>query len=221
MTSRRAATTLFLGLTAAASGAVAQPVRPWRSELTAMPFYREQQVEGPARDDRVHREGGLLLSANVTFAPLPWLEAGLVLGFDLGSSSRVAFGRVGADGRAAESARVETSWWELWAGPLVRARWRSLFAELAWAPLTMRHDPARVDLANTRGESHGLLWGTPTVAFLGALGAEVAATPRWSVVLRLNARIRYLTSRGGAALEGDQESGQMLVWPMAGASYRW
>jgi hypothetical protein len=194
---------------------------PWRAELSLMPFFREQQVEGVGRDDRVQREGGLFLFATASRDLSPWLAVGASLGFDAGSSFRATYDRPGPAGVADERARIDVGWWELWLGPSVTLRWRALFADVIWAPLTVRSDPSRTDLFNTRGENVGLFLGNPWISFALAAGAEVPLSGRAALVLRVNFRLRYTASRGGAALERDQEAGQMFLWPVAGLRLRW
>lgn len=198
------------------------PLERFRAEIALMPFHREQQIEGPARDDRVARDSGLSTLASFTFAPVRWLEAGLYLAFDAGSSRRVTYARVGPDGTAPEAALVEGGFWELWAGIVVRGRLGPAFAELGWSPLVLRDDDTRTDLANESGETDGLFMARAFLPFMASVGAEIPllSSPRLVATFRLQFRIRYLATRGGESLEGDQLFGQMHLWPYAGVGWR-
>ena len=190
-------------------------------ELAALPYVTVQQVEGPGRDDLLTRDLGVHTYASFGYAPLPWLEPALTVRFDAGRVRRAIFDRPGADGAAAPAQLVEGDWWELWVELQLRARWRWLFAEVGWAPLILRADESRVDLPNTSGDTDGVFLGSRAVAWSLGVGATVPVGERWDLVLRLSFRIRYLVDRGGEALAGDEENGQMLVWPVVGVHHHW
>jgi hypothetical protein len=202
-----------------------QESEAWRAhrldlELALFPSFTQRQIEGPGRDDVVVNEPQLALVAAATYRVLEWLEAGLYLHLDLGSSERVLFSAPDETGAAAEVARIDGAFWELWTALLVRFRYGSLFAELGWAPLMVRHDTSRTDLPNAGGDAGGLFVGSRSVAFLLGLGGRLPLMDRLDLTLRLELRIRYLVERGGEPLAGDAEFGQMSAWPFVGLAYR-
>jgi hypothetical protein len=193
---------------------------PLSLEFAALPVITVQQVEGPGRDDLLTNDVGLTTYLSAGYAVLDWLEPALTMQFDAGSVRRAVFDRPGADGTASEAQLVEGSYWELWVTLMLRARYEQLFAEVGWAPLILRHDTSRVDLPNTAGEAGGTFVGSRSIAWTLGLGGTIPLADDLDLTLRLQFRIRYLVERGGKALAGEEESGQMLVWPLVGLSWR-
>lgn len=190
-----------------------------RLELALTPTLREQQIEGPDRDDLITRSAGLALLVSAGYQLTDGFEAALVTQLDAGTVHYARFTRPGPDGPAVEEALVTGGFWELWVTLMVRARLGPVFAELGWAPLILRHDASRTDLPNASGETDGTFVGSRAVAWTLGVGGEVPLAEGLALTLRLQFRIRYLVSRGGEPLAGDEESGQMLLWPYAGLRY--
>jgi len=211
---------LLMVADSAVASELEEPPRPWTVELALFPVFTQQQIEGPARDDRVVNEAMLGVVANATYAALDWLDAGLYLHFDVGSSERTTWSRPDSSGVARVDQRIDGAFFELWAAIFARARWGPGFFELGWAPLIVRHDSSRVDLPNASGATDGDFLGSRSVAFLAAGGARVPLAERLLLTLRLELRIRYLVDRGGEPLADDEEFGQMAAWPFIGLAYR-
>ena len=190
-----------------------------RLELALMPMLREQQIEGPDRDDLVTRSAGLALLLSAGYQLTEGLEAALVTQLDAGSVRYARFTRPGPDGPAIEEALVEGGFWELWVTLMVRARLGPVFAELGWSPLILRRDASRTDLPNAAGETDGTFVGSRAVAWTLGVGGEVPLAEGLALTLRLQFRVRYLVSRGGEPLADREESGQMLLWPFVGLRY--
>lgn len=189
------------------------------TELALFPMFTQRQIEGPNRDDRLVDDGGLSTLLTVTYAPLEWLEAGIYLHFDVGSTRAAKFSRPDAQGETVETDVVEGSYWELWTVLIARARYGPAFLELGWAPLMLREDDVRDDLPNASGEIDGVFVGSRSVAFLLGIGGRVPLAERLDLTLRLEFRIRYLVERGGEALADEEEFGQMALWPYVGLGY--
>jgi len=190
-----------------------------RLECSLMPSLREQQIEGPDRDDVITRSAGVALLLGAGYHIVPWLEAGLVTQLDVGTIRYARYTRPAENQPAVPEALVEGGYWELWLSLMARAHFGPVFVELGWAPLILRHDASRTDLPNTRGETDGTFIGSRSVAWTLGLGGEVPLADDLALTLRLQFRIRYLISRGGAPLADEDESGQMLLWPYIGLRY--
>jgi hypothetical protein len=188
-------------------------------ELALFPMMTVQQIEGPARDDLITRESGLASQLSATVAVLKFLEVGVQLQLDAGGTRRALYERPGADGSAPVAQLVEGNFWEFWTMLLIRGRYGPAFAELGWAPLILRQDSARSDLANTAGANEGVLIGSRSVAWMLGLGGRIKLVRRIHLTLRLQFRIRYLIARGGEPLADDEETGQMTLWPFIGVSF--
>lgn len=190
-----------------------------RLELAIFPMVLEQQIEGPNRDDKLTQDLGLSTQISAMWIPHPNVEVGALFQMDAGRILRSQYGLVGPDGTAELRESVAGSWWELWTVLLVRGRLGPIFAEVGWAPLILRSDEVRTDLANTQGSTSGLFVGSRAVAWLLGAGGAVELGDNWQLTVRIQFRIRYLVERDGAPLAADEETGQMTVWPFIGVSY--
>jgi hypothetical protein len=189
-------------------------------EAALAPYLNQQQIEGPSRDDLLVNDVGFTSLIDFTYAPIPWLEPGILLQFDAGGTRHAQFTRPDAAGETTESQLVEGSFFELWVTLLLRGRFGPMFAELGWAPLILRNDTTRTDLPNVAGETDGVFVGSRAVAWMLAVGGAIPVRRDLDVTLRLQFRIRYLVSRGGEDLAGDEELGNMFVSPSIGVGYR-
>ncbi len=113
---------------------------------------------------------------------------------------------------------------EFWLGPLVQAQFFQtipLHLGVAHGTLALRQDAARDDLSNENGERKGHFATTPTVSwvFLSGFQVPVAALPGLSVMTQLEYRIRYYTTRGGAALVGSAVHGTQDVALLLGVHH--
>jgi hypothetical protein len=214
---RHAAAAVLLATIASSGGARAdEDWHRWHLEAALFPMLTEQQIEGPARDDKLTQDLGVSTALAFSYAPLPWLEPGLWVQLDGGRVRRAVFSRPDATGAARELDVVEGAFWELWAALAVRARFGVGFAEIGYAPLILRRDSVRVDLPNESGETGGTFEGSRSVAFLLGGGLSVPVAEHVDLTARLQFRIRYLVARGGEPLADDEESGQMALWPYVG-----
>lgn len=182
----------------------------------------EQQVKsevGSQSGDKlvVHTELGLLSMLTYRF----WgpLSAGGYSQFDAGKRSAARFAGFGPDGRTQTESEVGGSYTELWFGPVLRAEWRQVFAELGYGAYGSRHDAARDDLPSESGDTSSALRTHPTIAWLFALGGGLPVTDALSAVLRVEYRVRYYVSRGGSALGGDIVHGTQNLTPLIGVAW--
>lgn len=183
----------------------------------------QQQVKsevGGARGERIVDETHFGVSLFGTYAVWGPIRAGLFAQLDAGSREQARFSGFDAMGGAMTEGRVGGSYLEFWIGPLLRAQWRGLFAELGWGALGVRSDDARDDLAASDGATDGAFRTTPAIAWLVALGGVVPVVDAWDVVLRLEYRIRYYDSRGGEDLAGGVVHGTQDITPFVGVAYR-
>lgn len=193
---------------------------PFHFELALFPFLTEQQIEGPNRDDKLTQDKGLSTAFSFGYAPLEWIEPALWVQFDAGSVRRAVYTLSDpATGTAEEAQLAEGSFWALWVALMLRGRLGPGFVELGYAPLILRHDSLRSDLANTKGETDGVFQGSRSVAWILGGGLSVPVADNFDLTARLQFRIRYLVSRGGEPLANGEETGQMLLWPFIGAHY--
>lgn len=169
--------------------------------------YDERQIESPTQDLRVRRDITLHLGGTALFHIFRGFSAGLHLGWDR------TFHRGQVDG-AGQSA------WELWLAIVARYTFgRYFFAQLGYMPLQVRSDETRTELVNTRGENTGLFLGGHRVAWLFGVGGQLPLSERVGLFARLDFRVRYFGTRGGAALAGERELGGISITPMLGAAY--
>ncbi|MEM1033794.1 MAG: hypothetical protein AAGN82_25900 [Myxococcota bacterium] len=141
--------------------------------------------------------------------------------FDLGRRDYGRFDRVADDGETALVVRDGGGpFWEVWTGPLLRVQWRALYVEGGWGAFGVRGDDARTDLPNTDGDTDGAFRTTPTIAWQLGIGANVEVAPPVFLALRLNYRIRYYETRGGADLAQGLAHGTQDILPFIGFAYR-
>ena len=193
---------------------------PLHFELAFFPFLTEQQIEGPNRDDKLTQDKGLSTAFNFSYAPVEWIEPALWVQFDAGAVRRAVYTLPDpATGSTEEAQLAEGSFWALWVALMLRGRLGPGFLEFGYAPLILRHDTLRTDLANAQGESDGIFVGSRSVAWILGGGLSVPVADNFDLTARLQFRVRYLVSRGGEPLANDEETGQMLLWPFIGAHY--
>ena len=182
----------------------------------------QQQVKsdvGGARGERLVDQTLFGLNLFGSYALWGPLRAGLFAQLDAGSREAARFAGLDPDGAATVEGRVGGSFLEFWIGPLLRAQWRGLFAELGWGALGLRSDDARDDLPASDGSTDGVFRTSPAIAWLVALGGVVPIEDAFSVVFRLEYRIRYYVSRGGEDLAGDLVHGTQDITPFVGVAY--
>lgn len=109
---------------------------------------------------------------------------------------------------------------ELWAGLLVRAQWRGLFADLGYALFTRRWDTGRDDLPSADGTTDGAFTAELAVRWMLALGAAIPVRHDLAITIRLEWRIRYYDERGGQSLRDDIVHGTQEIRPLFGVTWR-
>ncbi len=193
----------------------------WRID-SALTFNRfEQQVKseiGGAGAAPIVEETSLGLAVAATYNVWRFFRLGLFAQFDAGRRSTGVF--TGFDDEGAPIVNTTGgSFLELWAGPLLRVQWRGLFAEFAYGALGVRRDRARDDLPNESGETDALFRVSPRVAWSFGIGGYVPVTPTLDVVLRVQYRVRYYTTRGGEDLIGGAAHGTQNLQPFVGIAW--
>lgn len=183
----------------------------------------EQQVKsevGGERGERLVEASELGVGTLLTHRLVGPLSAGVFTRFDVGRRSAGRFAGFDAQGRTEVSGEVGGSYLELWIGPLVRAQYRFLYAELGYGAYGRRYDEGRDDLESAGGDGGGLLYTHPTIAWMFAAGATLPIDGGLSALLRVEYRIRYYSRRGGEPLAGDIVHGTQSLMPFVGVAYR-
>jgi hypothetical protein len=186
----------------------------------------EQQVKtelGGTRGDRLVEEFSFGYAQALTYRAFSWrdfsLAGGGFLQLDVGRREAARFTGFAADGSPQTSDRIGGQFAELWMGPLVRIEWRRLFGELGYGLYGARRDDARDDLVSEDGRASGTLRTSASVAWSFALGGRVALTDTLDLVLRMQYRIRYYDTRGGARLAGGTVHGTQNFTPFVGIAW--
>lgn len=186
----------------------------------------EQQVKtelGGTRGDRLVEEFSFGYAHALTYRAFDWhdfsLAGGGFMQFDVGRREAARFTGFAPDGSPQTSNRIGGAFAELWMGPVVRLEWRRLFGELGYALYGARRDDARDDLVNDDGAARGTLRTSASVAWSFALGGRVALAGNLDFVLRMQYRIRYYDTRGGAPLSGGTIHGTQNFTPFVGIAW--
>ncbi len=183
----------------------------------------EQQVKseiGGATGERLveQTDFGLALLGSWRF----WgpFSVGLYTQLDVGSRGAGNFKALDADNKTVIEDETGGSYTEFWMGPFVRAQWRTLFLEVAYAPLGIRSDDARADLPTADGDTDTALRTSYSVAWYAALGGGVPVTDALEVVMRLEFRVRYYNRRGSDKLADELVHGTQNWTPFVGVAWK-
>ena len=175
----------------------APDTEPWRFDAALSLHRFEQQIKtevGGERGERLVEESGLGFSGIVTYQIWGPFSAGLYTRYDLGVRKAARFDQI-VDGRTVTVGEVGGNYSELWAGPLIRAQWKAVFAELGYGLIGLRHDEARDDLLDESGDSDAALKTSNTVSWLLNLGGAVPINDTLALAVRLEYRVRYYDRR--------------------------
>lgn len=148
------------------------------------------------------------------------LSAGLFLRYDVGLRTSARFDGFDAAGRTQVTDETGGTYTELWAGPLVRLSLRPFTAEVGYGAVGVRRDAGRADLPAADGSTDGAFRTHPSIAWLVALGGEIAVRDRLDIAAKLEYRLRYYDRRGGQPLQGDVHHGTQSIAPLVGLSWR-
>lgn len=108
---------------------------------------------------------------------------------------------------------------DFWLGPAARYRWESLFFEAQYILFGRRTDSAYASLAAP--EAGSTTYSThPFKAWVLTPGARVPLTESIDLLLKIEYRFLYYSSRGGRDLPGDQLYGNQAIRPQIGLSGR-
>lgn len=196
--------------------------RPLRLDASLALWRFEQQVKseiGGARGERLVEETYVALLASGSWRVWGPLEIGGFVQADLGSRKAGRFAGFDENDQTVVEGEVGGDYSELWAGPLIRARWRGLFAELGYGLVAVRSDDGRTDLPNDQGDTDGRLRLSRSVAWTLGAGGAVPITDQLSVLFRLQYRVRYYTGRDGRDFEGDLAHGTQNITPFVGLDW--
>jgi len=209
-------------MAATTQGVSAQPTRFMADAgLTLHHFQQQAKTEiGGVRGERLVEETALGLQLAGTYAVLDYLHVGLFTRLDAGKREAGAFSGFDEDGAAVTMGELGGTYAEWWLGPLARAQYRSVFLEVGWGALGLRSDGGRDDLPDEGGSTAGAFATTPAVAWTVALGGGVPLSDDLELLLRLQYRVRYYTTRGGRSLIGDAAQGSQDLTPFAGVGMR-
>ena len=192
----------ILGAWTLPNGAHAEPDAPpaverWRLDggLTVSRFEQQIKTEvGGARGERLVEELILGLAGIATYRFWGPLSAGMYARFDVGRRNAARFEGI-VDGRTVTVGEVGGDYHELWLGPLIRAQWRRVFAELGYGLVGVRDDDARGDLADEAGDNKAPLRTSRTVAWLLNIGGSLPVADTLDLVIRFEYRVRYYDRR--------------------------
>ena len=157
----------------------------------------EQQIKteiGGERGERLVEDFALGISGIATYKLWGPLSAGLFTRFDVGTRKAARFEEI-VDERTVTVGEVGGDYTELWVGPLIRAQWKMLFAELGYGLVGIRTDDARDDLMDENGDNEAALNTSRTIAWLVNLGGGVPINESLQLAIRLEYRVRYYDRR--------------------------
>ena len=169
----------------------------WRFDtgLTLNRFEQQIKTEvGGVRGERLVEAFEFGFSGIATHRIWGPLSGGLYARYDIGARKAGRFEGI-ENGRTVTTGETGGAYSELWFGPLVRAQWAFVFAELGYGLLGIRSDDARDDLPDEAGDTDNPLRTSKTVAWLLNLGGDVPINETVSLALRLEYRVRYYDRR--------------------------
>ena len=175
----------------------------WRLDGGVTVSRFEQQIKtevGGARGARLVEELSLGLSGIATYRVWGPLSAGMYARFDAGTRNAARFEGI-VDGRTVTEGEVGGDYQELWLGPLIRAQWRRVFAELGYGVVGIRDDDARADLAAEGGDTKAPLKTSRTIAWLANIGGSLPIADTLDLVIRFEYRVRYYDRRDAALVD--------------------
>ncbi len=196
---------------------------PFRFDLGLSFSHFQQQAKigtGGARGERLVEQTALVVHAVATYEVWEYLSLGLFSEFDVGTRHAGAFVGFDEDGAAVSMGELGGTYVEWWLGPIVRGHYRAVFLELGWGALGIRSDGGRADLPDASGETDSSFATAPAIAWLLAIGGSVPLAKRVDLVLRLQYRIRYYTTRGGNSLLDDAVLGSQDITPIVSVRFR-
>ena len=127
----------------------------WRFDtgLTLNRFEQQIKTEvGGVRGERLVEAFEFGFSGIATHRIWGPLSGGLYARYDIGTRKAGRFEGV-ENGRTVTAGETGGAYSELWFGPLVRAKWAYIFAELGYGLLGIRSDDARDDLPDEAGDT--------------------------------------------------------------------
>jgi hypothetical protein len=194
----------------------------WRLDggLTFSRF--EQQVKseiGGATGERLVSETNFGLALHATYRVWGPFALGLYAQYDIGSRTAGRFSGLDANNKAVVVGEVGGSYHEFWLGPLLRVQWKSVFAEVAWAPLGLRFDDARDDLPSKDGNTDTALLTSFAVSWYVAIGGSFEVMEHLDVVMRMEYRVRYYNRRSDGALANEMVHGTQNITPFLGVAW--
>lgn len=207
-----------------ACSAFAQDTLRWRIDAGLTFSHFQQQVKAEIGDPRGERlvlqtEFGLL--AMGTYRVWEYLQGGLFLQYDQGTRRAARFDRIDpVTGKTVTKDQVGGPYSEFWIGPFIRGEWKNLVGEFGWGLFGVRSDDGRTDLASTRGDTTGTINLLPSVALFAALGASVPLENQFSLVVRLEYRLRYYKGREGEPFVNNIKHGTQNITPFVGLSWK-
>lgn len=203
------------------SNALAQDHPRWRVDAGLAFSHFEQQIKveiGGARGEKLVTDSELGLNVFATYNPLAYLGVGMFAQANIGRRDAARFERIGADNKTVTTGEVGGGYQELWVGPLLRGQYKTLFAEVGYG-FGARDDDARDDVPSRSGQTETVLYTSPTVSWLFAVGAGVPLTPSLQAVLRVEYRVRYYNRRSDGLLADNLVHGTQNLLPFVGLGW--
>jgi hypothetical protein len=184
----------------------------------------QQQVKakiGDPRGERLVNDTQVGIMAMGTRRVWNMISAGVFLQYDRGNRHAARFsGFDPGTGRTVSKDKIGGNYNEFWLGPMVRAQWKQLFGEFGYGLVGIRNDEARNDLVSSTGDSTGTLETTPSVAWYAGLGAAVEIAEDFDLIVRMEYRLRYYSTREGSPFSSNIEHGTQNITPYLGVRWR-
>ncbi len=180
-----------------ALGGQVQAEETWRFDGGLSLTRFEQQIKteiGGERGERLVEEFAVGFAGTATYRVWGPLSAGLFTRLDVGTRNAARFEQI-VDERTVTVGEVGGDYNELWVGPLIRAQWKTLFAELGYGLMGIRSDDARDDLMDEDGDNESALKTSRTIAWVLNLGGGVPINKTLQLAIRLEYRVRYYDRR--------------------------
>ncbi len=202
----------------------AQESSPWSADGGLTFSHFQQQVKGQIgepRGERLVNETQVGIMIMGTHQLWSVLSGGVFLQFDRGNRHAARFdGFDQATGKTVTRDKIGGNYDEFWLGPMLRVQWKELFGEFGYGLVGIRNDEARKDLLSSSGDSLGTFETSPSVAWYAGLGAAVEIGKAIDLVVRMEYRLRYYSTREGSPLTSSIEHGTQNITPYIGVRFR-
>jgi len=155
---------------------------------------------------------------NVGYKIFPFLSAGAYLQYESGVRSARQLSSI-PGGIPSFLDVYGGDFSETWIGPFIRSHYKSLYFEVSYGLFGRRRDDGRDDVPDINGSVQDALRTSSRVAWVFGLGSAVPLNDHFSLVLRLQYRIRYYNQRGSENLLDNVVLGTQDIFPFIGFQF--